>query len=121
MSSSAEQVRIEMYAESPKKWAFIRHLPAADSIAAFDGNSGWFVIPQRPLREMPRADVDIARMDADLQFPLHIQSFFPDLRVEYPEVIGARAAYVLFATKDRRPAAKLYFDQQSGLLARLIR
>jgi len=121
MSSSGGQVRIEIYAESPKKWAFIRHLPAADSIAAFDGNSGWSVIPQRPLREMPEADVDGARMDADLQFPLHIQSFFPDLRVEYPEVIGARAAYVLFATKDRRPAAKLYFDQQSGLLARTIR
>ena len=60
-------------------------------------------------------------MDADLQFPLHIQQVFPDLRVEYPEKIDDHDAYVLFCFREGRPAAKLYFDQQSGLLVRFTR
>jgi photosynthetic reaction center cytochrome c subunit len=60
-------------------------------------------------------------MDADMHFPLHIQQMFPELRVEYPEKIGDREAYVLFGTREGQPPAKFCFDEQSGLLVRLVR
>ncbi len=60
-------------------------------------------------------------MDADLQFPLHIEERFPELHVEYPEKIKGREAYVLFASRDGQPAAKYYFDEQSALLIRVVR
>jgi hypothetical protein len=41
--------------------------------------------------------------------------------VEPPEQIGSREAYVLAGTRDNLPPVQLYFDQQSGLLVRVLR
>jgi tetratricopeptide (TPR) repeat protein len=118
---SGKSVSVEIFTVAPDKRALVRHLPEGDNVAAFDGRAGWIGIPGHPTRDMPGADIEAARMDADLQFPLHIQQVFPDLRVEYPEKIDDHDAYVLFCFRGGRPAAKLYFDQQSGLLVRFTR
>jgi hypothetical protein len=70
---------------------------------------------------MGDAEIAAARMDADLQFPLHIQQIFPELRVEYPEEINGHEAYVLVGIREGQPPVKLYFDKQSSLLVRLVR
>ncbi len=70
---------------------------------------------------MHDADLTAARVDADLQFPLHIQQLFPELRLEYPEKINDRDAYLLVALREGQPPAKLSFDEQSGLLIRVVR
>jgi len=114
-------VRVEDFTQAPEKQTLVRHLPEGDSATIFDGHSGWLVLPGRPARDMQGADLEAARMDADLHFPLHIQQMFPELRVEYPEKIGGREFYVLFATREGQPPAKFYFDEQSGLLVRLVR
>lgn len=117
---SGKTVSVEIFTQSPEKWALVRHLPEGQSAAVYDGHAGWYGIPGRPARAMHPGDVEAARMDADLQFPLHFQEKFPELRVEYPEMIGGREAYVLFANRNGQPAAKFYFDEQSGLLIRVI-
>jgi photosynthetic reaction center cytochrome c subunit len=116
-----QPVRVEVFTQAPEKQALIRHLPDGDSIVAFDGHSGWLGIPGRPARDMQGADMEAARMDADLHFLLHIQQMFPELRVEYPEKIGDREVYLLFCIREGQPATKFYFDEQSGLLVRLVR
>ncbi len=60
-------------------------------------------------------------MDADLRFPLHIRQLFAELHVEYPEMVGDREAYVISCSNVGQPPVKLYFDEQSGLLLRLVR
>jgi hypothetical protein len=60
-------------------------------------------------------------MDADLHFPLHIKQAFAELRVEYPENIGDREAYLVSGIRDGQPPVEFYFDEQSGLLKRLVR
>jgi photosynthetic reaction center cytochrome c subunit len=117
----AQSVRVEVFTQGPGKQTLVRHLPEGDSVTIFDGQSGWLVVPGRPVREMQGTDLEIARMDADMHFPLHIQQMFPELRVEYPEKIGDREAYVLFGTREGQPPAKFCFDEQSGLLVRLVR
>ena len=67
------------------------------------------------------ADLDATGMDADLHFPLHIKNLFDELRVEYPEKIGDSEAYVILGIRNRQPPVKLYFDEKSGLLVRLVR
>jgi photosynthetic reaction center cytochrome c subunit len=116
-----KSVGVEVFTQTPEKWALVRHLPEGDSVSVLDGHAGWFGIAGRPTRDMHHSDIDAARMDADLQFALHIQQVFPELRVEYPEKIGDRETYVLFAIREGEPAAKFYFDEQSGLLVRIIR
>ncbi len=111
----------EIFTQAPGKQALVRHLPDGDTVAAFDGQAGWFSFPGRPTRGMQNSDMEAARMDADLQFALHIREMFPELRVEYPETIDARQTYVLFCIREGRPPVKLYFDEPSGLLVRLVR
>jgi tetratricopeptide (TPR) repeat protein len=116
-----QSVRVELFSLAPSKQSLIRHLPEGDSITIFDSHSGWLIVPGRPASEMQAADLEAARMNADLHFPLHIQDTFPELRVEYPEKIGNREFYVLFATREGQPPTKFYFDEQSSLLVRMVR
>jgi photosynthetic reaction center cytochrome c subunit len=52
---------------------------------------------------------------------LHMKQIFLELSVEYPEKIGDREVYVLLGKKEGQAPVKLYFDEQSGLLVRLLR
>lgn len=119
--AGGKNVEVEIFAQAPDKWALVRHVGEGQSSEIYDGHSGWVGIPKRPARAMHPGDEEAARMDADLQFPLHLQEKFPELRVEYPEKINGREAYVLFASRNGQPAAKFYFDEESGLLMRLVR
>jgi photosynthetic reaction center cytochrome c subunit len=110
----------EIFTEVPEKRAVLRHLAGGDRDTAFDGQLGWLSVPGRPVRELHGADIEVARIQADLHFPLHIQQFFPELRVEYPEKIGDRDVYVLIGIREDERPTQFYFDEQSGLLVRLV-
>ena len=116
-----QSVSVELFTKAPEKQALIRHLREGESATVFDGRSGWFVIPGRPPRDMHGADMDAARMDADLQFPLHIGQLFPELRVEYPATIAGHEVYTLFGIREGLPPTNFFFDEQSGLLERVVR
>ena len=114
-------VRIEVFEQDPDKQAVIRHMPAGDSVTVFDGHEGWSSMPRRLVGDLHGADLDAAQIDADLHFPLHIKQAFAELRVEYPERVRDREVYVISCSRVGHPIVKLYFDEQSGLLVRLIR
>jgi hypothetical protein len=56
-----------------------------------------------------------------LQFPLHVKQLFPELKPAAPEKIGEHDAYQLLAVGAGQPRARFYFDQESGLLVRMVR
>ncbi|MFZ1005219.1 MAG: c-type cytochrome [Candidatus Sulfotelmatobacter sp.] len=112
---------IEVFDQDSNKRALIRHTPEGDGITVFDGREGWSELPGYPIQELHGADLGAARIDADLHFPLHLKQTFAELRMEYPERIGDRDAYVVLGTNEGQPPVKLYFDEQSGLLFRLVR
>jgi len=121
MTLDGRPVGIEDFDRDPNQQTLIRHLPAGDSLAVFNGREGWLSVPGHPVRELHGADLEAARMDADLRFPLHIRQLFAELHVEYPEMVGDREAYVISCSNVGQPPVKLYFDEQSGLLLRLVR
>jgi photosynthetic reaction center cytochrome c subunit len=112
---------IEIFDQDPNKLTLIRHTPEGDSVSVFDGREGWSELPGRPIRELHGADLEAVRLDADLHFPLHLKQTFAELCMEYPERVGHRDTYVVLGTNEGQPPVKLYFDEQSGLLLRLVR
>ncbi|MGH9510732.1 MAG: c-type cytochrome [Terriglobales bacterium] len=112
---------LEFYDKGNTKWLSIQHNSDGDSVTALDGDSGWVSAPGRPTHDLAGADLDAARMDADLQVPLHLKTIFPELKREYSETIDGRKAYVMMGVRPGKPAWKFFFDAQSGLLTRLIR
>jgi len=90
-------------------------------VTAFDGHEGWLGAPGRPVREMHGSDIDAAAMDADLHFPAHLKDMFSKVEVRGTEKVGDRGAYLVVGQRDGKTPLRLYFDEQSGLLLRLVR
>jgi photosynthetic reaction center cytochrome c subunit len=112
---------IEVYAKAPDKRLSVSHMQNGESLTAFDGHVGWLGNTGRPPREMEGAEIDAARLDADFYFPVHVKQLFTQFRVRPPEKIGDREAYAVFGLKQGQPPVRLYFDEESGLLVRLVR
>jgi hypothetical protein len=60
-------------------------------------------------------------MDADLHLAAHLKKMFSDMRMRGTEKVGDHEAYVLVGQREGMPPIRLYFDQQSGLLLRMVR
>ena len=120
-TAGGQSIGVEVFHKDPDKQVSIRHMPTGDTVTVFNGQQGWSGMPGHPVRDMHGADLDAARIDADLQFPVHMKQIFLELSVEYPEKIGDREVYVISGKKEGQAPVKLYFDEQSGLLVRLVR
>jgi len=112
---------IEIYSKDPEKRVSFTHMSNGDSITAFNGHEGWLGFPKGPVHEMHGPDIDAAAMDADLQFAVHLKSMFSEAKVEGMEKIDGHDAYLVVGSREGKTALRLYFDEQSGLLVRLIR
>jgi hypothetical protein len=114
LASSATTV--EVFDRSPDKRSVITHLPSGENLTIFDGVESWIADPNRPLRKMPSADLAGAKMDADLQFPLHTEEFFGKLKAAPSEKLNGQDAYQFIGEREGQPTGRLYFGKESGLL-----
>jgi len=114
-------IPIDIYAKEPDKRISITHTPDGDSITAFDGHEGWLGAAKRPVREMHGPDIDAAAMDADLHFPAHLKEMFTKTEVRGTEKIDDSETVVVVGQREGKPPLRLYFDEKSGLLVRLVR
>jgi photosynthetic reaction center cytochrome c subunit len=114
-------VPIEIFSKDPDKRISFTHTPDGDSITAFDGHEGWLGAPKRPVREMHGPDLDAAAMDADLHFAAHLKGMFSEAKVRGTEKIDDHDTYLVVGQREGKTPVRLYFDEQSGLLVRLVR
>ena len=114
-------VPLEIYAKAPGERTSFMHTPHGDSITVFDGHEGWLATPGHPVREMHGPDIDGAAMDADLQFPAHLKDMFSKVEVRGKEKVEGNDAYLVVGQREGKTPLRLYFDEQSGLLVRLVR
>jgi hypothetical protein len=70
---------------------------------------------------MSAAENDAVRIDADLYFPAHVKSLYKKFLVAPGENIDGHETYLVFGRNEGQPPLRLYVDQQSGLLVRLVR
>jgi photosynthetic reaction center cytochrome c subunit len=121
ITNSSGSTPLQIFTEARGKQLFMRHLLRGDATTIVNGEAAWFVMHGRPANPLQGAELDAARLDADLQFPLHLRDIFPELRREYPETVNGREAWLLIGEREGFPPIKLYFDQQTGLLIRQVR
>jgi outer membrane lipoprotein-sorting protein len=114
-------VPIDIYSKDPDKRISFTHTPDGDSVTAFDGHEGWLGSPGHPVREMHGPDIDGASTDADLHFAAHLKGMFSEAQVRGTEKVGDREAYLVVGKREGKTPLRLYFDEQSGLLIRLVR
>ncbi len=112
---------IEIFAKAPAQRAMIIHAPFGDSVRVYDGRAGWIASADKPMPLMPLSggNLEGAKVDALVSFPLQIKQAFNQWRVT-STTIDDKEVQVLQGTNPRQPPVNLYFDQ-SGLLVRLVR
>ena len=112
---------IAIYAKDPEMRISFTRMPEGDSVTAFNGHEGWLSMTGRPLREMHGSDLDGAAIDADLHLATHFKQMFTSTEIRGTEKVGDHETYVVVGQRNARPPIELYFDEQSGLLVRLVR
>lgn len=111
---------IEIYSEAPNKRISTSHVGPNASVTAYNGETGWLSTPNG-IRPMSAAEQKAASIDAQLYFPAWLPKAYQEFKVAPGEAIEGKPTYLVSANdKDELPL-NLYFDQQSGLLVRLIR
>jgi photosynthetic reaction center cytochrome c subunit len=121
ISFGDRNVPIDIFSKDPDKRISFTHTPDGDSVTAFDGHEGWLGFPGRPAREMHGSELDAAAIDADLHFATHLKEMFAETEVRGAEKVGEQDAYLVIGKREGKPPLRLYFDEKSGLLLRLVR
>ena len=112
---------IDIYSKNPEKRISFTHMSEGDSVTAFNGQEGWLGSPGRPLRPMQGSDLDAAALDADLHMATHLEKMFSKVQVRGVAKVDDKDAYEVLGQREGKTPIRLYFDQQSGLLLRLVR
>jgi hypothetical protein len=119
------KVPVELYAKAPAQRTLISHTQNGDTTTVFDGRSGWIAAVDKPaplLPLLPGAELDGAKLDADLCFPAGIKKALNQWRIGFPvTTIEDRSVNVIQGTGAGGSRIKLYFDVESGLLTRQVR
>jgi photosynthetic reaction center cytochrome c subunit len=116
-----KQMAIDIYAQAPDKRVSVMHLPNGESVTAYNGSVGWLSVPGRPTHWMSQGEAEAARLDADLHFPARVKEIFGDFKLAPQEKVEGHDVSVVLGLREGKPPVKLYFDQQSGLLVRMLR
>ena len=138
---------VQIFAKFPDQRATVIDFPNSpergDSLRIFNGREAWMETPLTILGDyqLTGGELDGARLDAQLSFPGQIKQVLTNLRVSMPATISDlpgpssqtsnqasmvavgqdRLVNVVQGTTPRGTLATLYFDQESGLLVRMVR
>ena len=137
---------VEIFAKFPDQHTtyiqFDAETGRGDNVRAYNGHAGWIKTPLAVLTdyELTGGELDGARLDAQLAFPGQIKQALTNLRTSLPTTITdlpgpssqtakesnaaapqERVVNVVQGSGPRGTLATLYFDQDSGLLVRLVR
>jgi hypothetical protein len=119
------KVPLEVYAQAPRQLAEIVHTQNGDNVTVFDGRRGWVASVDKPVRLLPLlpgAELDAATLDADLWFPAQIKQALTQWRVGFPLTsIEDHDIQIVQGRGQGGTRIKLFFDQGTGLLARVLR
>ena len=114
---------VEIYAKAPNQRTTIIHTDNGDNTTVYDGRTGWIAAPLRPVPvlAMSGGALEGAKLEAELAFPGQIKNALTKWRVGFSTTINDRDVQVVQGTSASGSIATLYFDAESGLLARVVR
>jgi hypothetical protein len=120
-----KKVPMELYVKAPSQRTMISHTQNGDSIVVFDGRAGWIAMVTNPVRllpMMPGAELDGGKFDADVALPAGIKQALVDWKVGIPPTtIADKEVNVIQGTGAGKTRFKLYFEAETGFLARQVR
>lgn len=121
IDAMGKKAPIEVYSEAPDKRVSISHINGGSSVTAFNGQVGWLSIPGG-VHRMTAAERESASIDAQMYLAARLREMYKEFHVLPGEEVNGRKTYLVAATATPgHPELRMYFDQENGLLLRIIR
>ncbi len=120
-----EKFPVDVFAKAPNQLSTVIHTAAGDSTTTYNGSAGWITGPatERPvaLLELTGGDLAGAKLDAAVWFPTQLKPALMQWRGATTATIDGHEMQMIQGSADGRYPVNLYFDNKSGLLARVVR
>lgn len=121
IESGSVKFPLEISKAAPGRITTLIHYPAGDSVSTFDGTTGWSLSHDRPLRPMNAAEVDENSLNASIPFTSDLRSLFSGLQTVKRNKVNNEPVVLLRGERPNLPPVELYFDENSGLIVRIVR
>jgi Photosynthetic reaction centre cytochrome C subunit. len=115
-----QKMQVDIYAKAPDKRVSVMRIKDGESVTAYNGKVGWLSVPGR-VHMMNAQESFGAKMDADLMFPANVKGLYTKWETKPGEKIDGQETWLVIGEKDGEPPLRLYLDQKTGLLVRLVR
>src|SRR5215813_4835567 len=110
---------IEIYAKAPNKTLTIINLSGLGEFReGYDGKIAWSQNPMMGLREKSGDELTAIAQTSDIHSQIKTRQLYSKLEFKGKEKVGNRETYVILATPADGAPVKMYFDTQTGLIAR---
>jgi photosynthetic reaction center cytochrome c subunit len=119
-ASGDQKMTVDIYAKAPDKRVSVMHVKGGESVTAYNGKVGWLSVPGR-VHMMNAQESFGAKMDADLLFPVNVKGLYTKWETQPGEKIDGQETWLVIGEKEGEPNLRLYLDQNSGILLRLVR
>ena len=118
------EVPVEIFARAPNQRSVTVTMTDGDSHRVFDGRNGWWAGPDSPvpIETLTSGNLDRYRLEALVAFPAGIKQAFSQWTVGRTAIDDRLVSIVQGANPESGLLpVNLYFDNETGLLARLVR
>jgi photosynthetic reaction center cytochrome c subunit len=119
-ASGDQKMTVDIYAKAPDKRVSVMHVKGGESVTAYNGKVGWLSVAGR-VHMMNAQESFGAKMDADLLFPVNVKGLYTKWETQPGEKIDGQETWLVIGEKEGEPNLRLYLDQNSGILLRLVR
>ena len=121
----SEMYPLEIFARAPNQRTTILHSQFGDQTTTYDGRVAWLAAPAEskptPVMALTGGNLEGAAVDAALLFPGRIKEMLNGWVVGLVTIAGDRDLRIVQGKKGSGLPIKLYFDEETGLLTRLVR
>jgi hypothetical protein len=116
---------LQVFSKAPNQRTTLLHSQYGDMTTTYDGRSGWLAAPTetkpQPVMALTGGNLEGVGVEAELAFPGRIKEVLSSWIVGPLTVIGDREVRIVQGKKASGTPIKLYFDEESGLLVRVVR
>jgi hypothetical protein len=120
-----EEFPVQVFARAPNQRTTIHRSQYGDATITFDGRAGWQSWPPAlgpvPVVSLTGGNLEGRALEAELAFPGQIKQVLSNWVVGPVTAIGDREARIVQGKKASGTPIKLYFDEETGLLVRMVR
>lgn len=112
--------QIEIFSKAPGMGLTVTHAGQADNLLAYGATVGWARAGNTAPRDLRKAEADGAMLEDPFNLPAHLKQMLLEAKMDRPEDVGGHEDFVVTAKTRNLPKVQVYFNEQTGMLERLV-